>query len=102
METTTILLITTLTGLGVTVLGKILYSLRTNIKSCYGITFRSVNNTPPKSPPELNMIRQHFQQTITPQQAFNNPVSPQQINNEMINRMIDEKLKNINDDRVYI
>lgn len=45
IDTTAIIAITSLSAVGVAILGKVLFLLRTNIKNCCGIQFR----TPPNS-----------------------------------------------------
>lgn len=65
MDPVTVMAITSIVGLGVGALGKILYELRHNIKNCGGIVFRS-RSTSRNSPrgEELNKVRTHFHQTL--------------------------------------
>lgn len=81
----TILAITSISAIGIGVLGKILYTLRHNVRSCWGLVFRTPESQSRASPRnrsiELNVVRQHFDDTLPPEkipsimQSPNLPVS---------------------------
>lgn len=55
MDPLTITVIASLITVCVGAVGKLLYHLRHNIKSCFGINFRSRTNTPESQQPNINM-----------------------------------------------
>lgn len=65
MDPTLVLAITSISAIGVGILGKVMYTLRHNVKSCWGIVFRSTptsRNSPRLQ--ELNIIRDHLGSTL--------------------------------------
>jgi len=87
MDPAFVIAITSISAIGVGILSKILYQLRHNVKSCWGVVFRSTStsrNSPRGN--ELNNVRKHFENTlpsselsthITPRRAFSENSSPQ-------------------------
>lgn len=66
MDPTTVIAITSLSTVGIAVLGKILYTLRHNVKNLCGIQFRTPDSTIRNSPRniELNNVRNHLENTL--------------------------------------
>lgn len=60
MDPTQIAIITMLSTISLGVLGKVLHMLRTNVKSCCGIIFRSIDGSTPRnpSPPNSSSVKQ--------------------------------------------
>jgi hypothetical protein len=72
MDTATILAITSISGIGITILSKVLYELRHNVKNFCGIAFRTPISQSRASPQhtetELNNFRKQFEANkIVPQ-----------------------------------
>lgn len=119
-DPTLILAITAISSVGIGILGKVLFELRKNIRSCWGITFRS-NSGSRDSPRQLNTVKKHFENTlpqielsthITPRRAFSENSSPQNAQaptNREIEHLVrikelEERLKRMGDDpdRIFI
>lgn len=110
MDPVTIMAITSIVTIGCGAIGKILYSLRHNIKQCGGIVFRSTS-TSRNSPrlTELNVIRDHLGSTlpatthITPV-IRNNENIVSELENKIRVKELELKLKEMEEsyERVYI
>lgn len=110
METATVLAITSISAIGIGVLGKVLYTLRHNVKSCWGIVFRS-NTTSRNSPrlQELNVVRGHLENTL-PGSTHISPMvkSDEQtvlnLENQIKIKELELKLRHLDEDneRIYI
>lgn len=113
MDPSLIVAITSLSALSIGIFGKILYTLRHNVKSCWGIVFRSENSSSNISPRErsintnieLNQIKQKLQQ-ITPIQNISSSELEEKLRVRELEiklKEADDKLKELeNEDRVYI
>jgi len=79
-DPTIILAITSISAVGIGILGKLLYQLRHNIRTCWGIQFRSTS-TSRHSPKlqELNQVKQHFANTLPDSSTIIQHVTPQNI-----------------------
>lgn len=108
MDPTLAISITAISTLGIGILGKVLYTLRHNIKNCFGVSFRTPESQSRHSPRQLNDIRKHFENTIEQVKITPTIKSNIDIVDELETKLkikeLEAKLKQFDepDDRVYI
>lgn len=102
-DPTTIIAITSISAVGIGVLTKILYTLRHNVKSCWGMVFRTPESQSRASPRnsacaetnELNVVRQHFDNTLRPSDPQTLPNKQTSTPNLPINQVIENLEKQL-------
>lgn len=108
MEPATILAITSISAVGIGILGKVLYTLRHNVKNLCGIVFRTPESQSRHSPrlTQLNVVRDHLENTlpavhITP--AIKNDDSAiLDLEKQIRIKELEMKLKDMDEERIYI
>ena len=96
MDTATILAITSISGIGITILSKILYELRHNVKNFCGIAFRTPVSQSRASPQhtELNDFKKQFEATkIVPQTHQSEDDKILSLQQQIRLRELEERLK---------
>ena len=109
MDPATILAITSISAVGIGVLGKVLYTLRHNVKNLCGIVFRTPDSQSRHSPrtTQLNVVREHFENTlptvhITPT-IKNDDSAILDLERQIKMKELEHKLKDMDDaERIYI
>lgn len=111
MDPGTIIAITSISAVGIGILGKVMYTLRHNVKNCFGIVFRtpdSQSRHSPRASAELNEVKQHFENTlnqikITPSIKSDSD-AVKDLENKIKVKELEHKLKELegNCERIYI
>lgn len=110
MDPTLVISITAISTLGIGIFGKVLYTLRHNIKNCFGVSFRtpeSHSRHSPRASTELNEVKQHFENTlnqikITPS-IKSDSEAVKELENKIKIKELEHKLKELEEgERIYI
>jgi hypothetical protein len=94
MDPTLIVGITSLSAIGLGILTKIVLLLRSNVKNCWGIQFRSPVVNSPRST-EISAVREHFDNTLNIRPTQQEKIDKindtiRQMNIHTVRQMVDE------------